>query len=127
MTLRHILAGAMFISAIGWISSSANAAPDAAWIKSVEEWRAKHEADYRKEYVGLAGLFSLKPGANTAGSAASNNLVLPKSAPPAVGRFVLNGERVRFEPQAGVNATLKGLAIKSAIELKHDEAKDGPD
>ena len=127
MTLRHILAGAMVISAIGWISSNAGAAPDAAWVKTVEQWRAKHEADYRKEYVGLAGLFSLKAGVNSAGSAASNDLVLPKSTPARIGRFVLNGERVRFEPQAGVMVTLKGQAIKSTVELKHDEATDGPD
>ena len=127
MTLRHILAGAMLIAAIGWISSAANAVPDAAWVKTVEQWRAKHEADYRKEYVGLAGLFSLKPGTNGAGSASSNDIILPKSTPPLVGRFVLSGDRVRFEPQAGVKATLKGQAIKGPVELKHDEAKDGPD
>ena len=127
MTLRHILAGAMLIFAIGGISSNASAAPDAAWAKTVEQWRAKHEADYRKEYVGLAGLFSLKPGANSAGSAASNDLVLPKMIPAVVGRFVLTGERVRFEPQTRVVVTLKGQPIKSAVELKHDEAKDGPD
>ena len=127
MTLRHILTGAMLITAIGWISSAANAAPDAAWVKTVEQWREKHEADYRKEYVGLAGLFSLKPGTNGAGSASSNDIILPKSTPPLVGRFVLSGDRVRFEPQAGVKATLKGQAIKGPVELKHDEAKDGPD
>lgn len=103
------------------------AAPDAAYRRQVETWRAKHEADYRKEYVGLAGLFALKPGANSVGSAASNAIVLPKSTPPVVGRFVLDGERVRFEPQAGVRATLKGQALGGPVELKHDEAKDGPD
>ena len=103
------------------------AAPDESIRQEVEKWRAKHEADYRREYVGLAGLFALRAGANTAGSAASNDLVLPKSVPASVGRFVLDGERVRFEPQAGVTVTLKGTPITAPLELKHDEAKDGPD
>jgi uncharacterized protein len=103
------------------------AAAEPPYRQEVEKWRAKHEADYRREYVGLAGLFSLKPGINTAGSAASNALVLPKSAPATIGRFVLNGEQVRFEPQPGVTVMLKGAPIAGPIELRHDEAKDGPD
>src|ERR1700719_3768860 len=69
------------------------AAPDASYRQEVEKWRAKHEADYRKEYVGLAGLFALKLGTNSAGGASSNDLVLPMSTPPHVGRFVLTGDR----------------------------------
>jgi uncharacterized protein (DUF1684 family) len=103
------------------------AAPDASYRQDVEKWRAKHEADYRKEYVGLAGLFTLKPGANGAGSAPANDLVLPKSTPPHVGRFVLTGDRVRFEPQAGVTVAIKGRVLVGPADLKHDEAKDGPD
>jgi uncharacterized protein len=111
----------------GLMAAAVAAAPDAAYRQEVEKWRAKHEGDYRKEYVGLAGLFSLNPGANTVGSGSSNTIVLPKAAPPIAGRFVLTGDRVRFEPQAGVNATLKGVPVTSPIELKDDEAKDGPD
>ena len=100
---------------------------DATYSREVEKWRAKHEADYRREYVGLAGLFALKPGANTAGSATSSDIALPKTTPPSVGRFVLDGQRVTFEPQAGVNVTVKGRSVHSAIELKHDEEKGGAD
>jgi uncharacterized protein (DUF1684 family) len=103
------------------------AAPDASYRQEVEKWRAKHEADYRKEYVGLAGLFALKPGVNTAGGASSNDLVLPTSTPPHVGRFVLTGDRVQFEPQAGAGVAIKGRVLSAPVELKHDEIKDGPD
>jgi uncharacterized protein (DUF1684 family) len=102
-------------------------APDASHRQEVEKWRAKHEADYRREYVGLAGLFALKPGANRAGSAPSNDLVLPTSTPPSVGRFVLTGDRVRFEPQSGVKATIRDRVLGGPVELRHDEVKDGPD
>src|SRR5262245_49590763 len=66
--------------------------------QETEEWRKQHEASYRREYVPLAGLFDLRPGPNTAGSAPGNHIVLPKSAPANVGRFVLQGKEVRFEP-----------------------------
>jgi uncharacterized protein (DUF1684 family) len=115
------------LAALGLIVAGIAAAPDASHRQEVEQWRAKHEADYRKEYVGLAGLFALKPGVNTAGRASSNDLVLPSSTPPLVGRFVLTGDRVRFEPQAGVTATIKGRTLGGPVDLKHDEVKDGPD
>ena len=38
-----------------------------AAVKETEQFRAKHEADYRKEYVSLAGLFFLEPGREQSG------------------------------------------------------------
>ena len=101
-------------------------AVDTAARKETEAWRAKHEADYRKEYVPLAGLFALKNGPNTAGSAAANNIVLPKSSPAVIGRFVLNGKTVSFEPQAGAVVTLKGQPVTKSVALKSD-LTDPPD
>jgi uncharacterized protein (DUF1684 family) len=115
------------LAAAGLIVAGMAAAPDASHRREVEKWRAKHEADYRREYVGLAGLFALKPGASSVGSASSNDLVLPKSTPPQVGRFVLMGDHVRFEPQAGVKVAIKGRELTGPVDLKSDEAKDGPD
>ena len=48
-------------------------------MKETEQFRAKHEADYRKEYVSLAGLFFLEPGRNKAGSAAGNAICCPRA------------------------------------------------
>ena len=115
------------LAAGGLMVAGMAAAPDAPYRQTVEKWREKHEADYRRDYVGLAGLFALKPGVNTIGSAAPHSIVLPKSTPPAAGRFVLDGDRVRFEPQRGVTVTLKGKPIAGPLELKHDEATEGPD
>jgi len=117
-TLILIAAGAM---------AAAAAAPDTPFRQEVEKWRAKHEADYRREYVGLAGLFSLKAGVNAAGSGASNAIVLPKSAPARIGQFVVAGQRVDFKPEPGVKVTLKGQAVDRSIQLKNDEDKGGPD
>ncbi|HVH27020.1 MAG TPA: DUF1684 domain-containing protein [Vicinamibacterales bacterium] len=99
-------------------------AMDEASRKETEEWRKKHEADYRREYVPLAGLFSLKNGLNTAGSGASNNIVLPRSAPPVVGRFVLEGQTVRFESQPGVQVLLKGRPVTGSVTLRSDASEE---
>ena len=60
-----------------------------AATRESEAWRAKHEADYRRDWVTIAGLHFLEPGSHTAGSARSNDIVLPASAPPVLGRFML--------------------------------------
>ena len=91
---------------------------------AVEAWRRQHEADYRRDFVSIAGLHGLKPGANTAGSAATSDLVLPASTPPTVGRFVLDGGRVRFEPAAGVNVMLDDKPVTSAIDLRDDRERE---
>jgi hypothetical protein len=95
---------------------------DPAVVKENTDFRAKHETDYRRDYATLAGLFSLKDGANTAGSAASNDIVLPKAVRASIGRFVVSADRVRFEPAAGVSATLKDKVVTQPIDLTSDES-----
>src|SRR5262245_10945513 len=84
---------------------------DAGYLKEVAAWRAKHEADYTREYVPLSGLFFLKPGINTAGSGPTNAITLPRGTPPAIGRFVYEHPQVRFEPQPGARVTIKGQPV----------------
>jgi uncharacterized protein (DUF1684 family) len=61
---------------------------------------------------------------NTAGSAAGNDIVLPASTPPRVGRFTLGGARVRFEPERGVPVLLRGEPVGGVIELRDDRDPD---
>ena len=89
---------------------------------TVEAWRAKHETDYRRDFVTIAGLHVLKAGDNTAGSAATNDVVLPASVPASIGRFVLTGTAVRFAPAANAPVQLKGQPVTSPIDLKDDGA-----
>jgi len=103
------------------------AAADAEWVKQVEAWRAKHEADYTRDYVPLAGLGFLKDGVNTAGSGTSSQVVLPRRLPASVGRFVNQGGRVTFEPTAGASVTLNGKSVEKPIALRSDGDSDGPD
>ena len=77
-------------------------------VQQVEQWRAKHEADYRRDWVSIAGLHPLKQGSNTAGTAPGNDIRLTGALPPELGTFTLQGQEVRFEPAAGADVTLKG-------------------
>lgn len=91
-----------------------------AATRESETWRAKHEADYRREWVTIAGLHFLEPGSHTAGSAASNDIVLPAPVPPVLGRFVLENDVVRFEPQPASPASLDGQIVRAPTELADD-------
>ena len=93
-----------------------------AATKESQAWRAKHEADYRREWVTIAGLHFLEPGSHVAGSASSNEIVLPAPAPPTMGRFVLGGDVVRFEPKAESMVTVNGKPLTAPVDLIDDGA-----
>jgi uncharacterized protein (DUF1684 family) len=92
-------------------------AADPAYLKKIEAFRKQHEADYRRDYVPLSGLFYLSEGRNTAGSDRSHKVQLPSRTPANVGTFLYQGGRVRFEPQPGANVTLRGKPVTSPLEL----------
>ena len=100
------------------------AGPAASLVDVVEKWRAKHEADYRRDFVTIAGLHPLKPGANAAGSARTNDIVLPPSAPATLGRFILQDQQVRFEPAPGVSVLLRNQPVTTAVDLGDDRSRD---
>src|SRR5262245_29307766 len=111
--IRHAVpiafAGALLTTtACGSHPTAAQPELSAGVIKEITDWRAKHEADYRREWVTIAGLHDLKQGPNSAGSAKSNDIVLPSPVPATLGRFVLEGQQVRFEPAKAGAASLKG-------------------
>jgi uncharacterized protein (DUF1684 family) len=91
-----------------------------AYAASVEAWRAQHEDSYRRGYVTIAGLHPLEEGANTAGSAPSNDVVLPPGTPARMGRFIRTGTRVRFEPAPAVRPTLGGNPVTGPVDLRDD-------
>ena len=94
-------------------------------VAITEKWRAKHESDYRREWVSIAGLHKLNPGSNTAGSAAGNNIVLPPAAPAQLGAFVRVDDSVRFEPAAGASVSLNGQPVTGVINIARRPAAEG--
>jgi uncharacterized protein (DUF1684 family) len=109
---------AVVISIVGIIVDIG--AADSAHVREVQEWRAKHEESYRRDWASIEGLFFLKPGENRVGSDRANDVVLSARTPASVGRFVLQDDRVVFEPDPGVAASLKDKAVTSAVELNPD-------
>ena len=91
-----------------------------AATKETETWRATHESDYRRDWVTIAGLHFIEPGSHTAGSAPSNDIVLPAPVPATIGRFVMTGKVVRFEPSRAAPVTLRDQPVTAAIDLAHD-------
>ena len=93
----------------------AAAATDAATEQAtVEQWRAKRLASLTsdKGWLTLAGLFWLKDGENTFGSAASNSLHLENAALPAkAGSFVKAGDKVRFVAAKESGITHEGKPV----------------
>jgi uncharacterized protein (DUF1684 family) len=106
----------------GTTSEVSSADADAA----AAAWRTKHEVDYRRDWVSIAGLYPLKPGINTAGSAATNDIVLPAPAAPSIGRFVLGETGVRYEPAVNAGVRLKDAPVSAPIDL-HDDSTRGAD
>jgi uncharacterized protein len=120
MGIPSMLAAIVLVLVTGAPQPPAPQDPDAA----VLQWRAKHEEDYRRNYAIIAGLYELKPGTNTAGSSATNDIVLPPSTPATIGRFIRSGETVRFDPQAGAQVLLRGEPVTTPIELRDDSTRD---
>lgn len=77
--------------------------------QSVEEWRKKYEEGLRAPYTGwlsVAGLYWLKEGENSAGSAEANDIVLPRG-PAKVGSFLFDGKTVRFRDPNGAIRSMR--------------------
>lgn len=94
-------------------AGSAPAAPDPAYLQSFEKWKAEQIDDLKKNWLPLAGLYWLKPGANSFGSDASNAIVFPKG-PAHAGEFDLEGKDVTIKTLPEAGATLAGKPLTSA-------------
>jgi uncharacterized protein (DUF1684 family) len=104
------------------VTSIAGAADAASERSDVEAWQAKRLARLTSEtgWLTLAGLFWLKDGQNTFGSAKSNALRLENPALAAkAGTFVKAGNTVRFvaNPKAGITV---GGKPATTVELVPD-------
>jgi uncharacterized protein len=100
-------------------------APDAAYLKSFEKWETELVQGRKERWLPLAGLFWLKPGANTFGSASDSAVVLP-SGPEHAGTFNLQGEGVSVEFLSG-DAKIDGQSQKTARLYSDVAPRKGPD
>jgi uncharacterized protein (DUF1684 family) len=100
--------------------SSPNGTPDAAYRDAFEKWKTELTDDLKQNWLSLAGLFWLKPGANSFGSDSGNQIALTNESVPAhAGSFDFNGQTVMVTILPGVGATIGGKPTAGA-ELQSD-------
>ncbi len=114
-----LIFGAIF--AVILFAAAPVAAPDAAYVESFEKWKAEQTADLKENWLPLAGLFWLKPGTNSFGSDAANQIVFPKVSAHA-GQFDLAGKDVTLTLSPDAKATIDGKPVSKA-KLDSDTAK----
>ena len=104
------------------------AAANSPYVAEVEQWRAKREERLKADggWLTVSGLFWLKDGANTFGSAPGNAIVLPAVAPPRAGVIDFSGGKATVSVEPGVRI-LSGDKPVTTMELRADTASGGPD
>jgi uncharacterized protein len=90
-----------------------------SYTDSIRAWQEQRDASLRSQngWLTLAGLFWLKRGENTIGSADSNDFVLPKDAPAQLGRLRLESDQVTFvKPDGSTQALSYSDENPSAVQ-----------
>ena len=98
----------------------------ADYEKEIAEWDVKRAAYLKSEegWLNLAGLFWLKEGFNTFGSAADNDLVFPKyKIPEHAGYFLLNQGIVSMQINEDVSLEVNGIEQLGSIIFHPDSAR----
>jgi len=103
-------------------SEAPASAPDAAYQKDYEAWKAELAGDLKQNWLPLAGLFWLKQGENSFGTGAGNALVFPKG-PARAGVFELQGKDVTLKLAPEARATVAGKALMT-MKLVPDTAEN---
>ena len=91
------------------------------YIKSIRQWHEKRIARLKTEtgWLNLAGLYWLKEGKNTFGSANDNDIIFPENTPAHIGTFILNDGTVTMKINPDVKVTNSSRSV-SDMKLKDD-------
>src|SRR6185295_294155 len=83
---------------------------DAGYQAGIDEWRKNYDRDLRSEKgpLWLIARHNVREGRTEIGSDASNRIQLPDRAPKRVGAIERRGDKVTFEPAAGIAVKLNG-------------------
>jgi uncharacterized protein (DUF1684 family) len=116
-TTRPLIAAAIILlgsaNLLAFGPGSAPAAPDAAYVQSFEKWKAEQIDDLKQNWLPLAGLYWLKPGVNSFGTAPENAVVFPKG-PSHAGEFDREGKDVTIKMLPDARATSGGKPLTMA-------------
>jgi uncharacterized protein (DUF1684 family) len=113
MNQPRVILGVIVVSASLFAASSP---PDPAYRALFDKWKAELIDDLKQNWLPLAGLFWLKPGANTFGTDKENAVVLPAgSASARTGTFELQGDTVTLKLAPGVKATIDNKPVVTSV------------
>jgi uncharacterized protein len=119
------MASKIFILAFSLLSLISSAfGQESDYAARIHQWQHQKEEALRAEdgWLTVAGLFWLKPGDNSFGSAKSNDIVLPASAPAQAGVFTLKDGKVSVTANDGVPLHVNGeLAKKAQLSVRPNE------
>jgi uncharacterized protein (DUF1684 family) len=118
--LLPLLMIAFFLELIADVSAQSKSKQYADEIK---QWDAERLSELKGAtgWVNLAGLYWLKQGENSFGSASNNALVFKHDAfPSTLGKFILGGTEVIWETAEGNEVTEKNIPFKSGVIFKID-------
>jgi uncharacterized protein len=73
--------------------------------QSLDQWKADLVEDLKQNWLPLVGLYWLKPGENSFGTASDNAVVFPKG-PAHAGVFTLQGDQVTLHLSSDAHATI---------------------
>jgi uncharacterized protein (DUF1684 family) len=96
---------------------------EAAYVAGIDQWHQEREAKLKSAegWLTLAGLFWLKEGENTFGSAEGNDLVFPQGKIPAqAGVLKLAGDSVTATIANGVEVQRNGQPVQKALLFSPD-------
>ena len=116
--LLKLLLHTIFFSFVLLTSDLVKGQTTDTYQKEIDDWHAK-----RKEFllspsgwINLEGLFWLKPGRNTFGSAKTNDIVYPNQAfPKLAGYFIWEKEKVNWITNDKTITTINDMAITKTI------------
>jgi len=92
----------------------------ASYHAEIAEWRKNYDRDLRSEKgpLWLIARHDVPEGKTEIGSDASNAIALPDRAPKRVGILQRQGDKITFEPTAGIAVMLNGKRMASPSVLR---------
>lgn len=101
-----------------------NGSPE--YINSIKKWREDRINRLKSEsgWLNLAGLYWLKEGQNTFGSAKDNDIIFPSTAPEHIGILTLQDSSVTADINPGVEIYVDSTRVNQ-LKLK-DDLSDKP-
>ena len=124
MQLRNLLwAGAILVA------GGTRFAGSDRYPAEIAEWRKNYDRVLRSEKgpLWLIGRHTVAEGQSSVGSEVSNRIKLPSHAPKRVGTVERHGQKVTFEPAAGVAVKLNGKPMTGRAALRTGVAPDQRD